>query len=61
MGTFLTPTVNHFITESTSNNHFSLRKITTILAKKMKYLITTISALNQLLFITTLPAVNPDE
>ena len=26
----------------TSNNHFSLRKITTILAKKMKYLITTV-------------------
>ena len=27
----------------------------------MKYLITTISALNQLLVITNLPPVNPDE
>ena len=40
---------------------FSLRKITTILAIKMKYLITTISPLNQLLVIANLPAVNPDE
>ena len=34
----------------------------TIIGKKqMKYLITTISALNQLLVITNLPSVNPDE
>ena len=57
---FFTPTVHHFITESiqhiTSNNHFSMRKITTILSKKqIKYLITAISALNQLLVIDNLP------
>ena len=63
-GNFLTPNLIILLQKVyniTSNNHFSLRKITTILAKKKKYLITTILALNQLLVITNLPPVNPDE
>ena len=62
-GNFLTPNLIILLQKVyniTSNNHFSLRKITTILAQK-KNLITTISALNQLLVITNLHPVNPDE
>ena len=65
MGTFFRRLLYIILLEKvyniTSNNPFSLRKKTTILAKQMKYLITTISALNQLLVITNLPTVNPDE